>query len=95
MAALPANKNSQTFNSYPTESIALPARRACAQARIRSVAREKASSFCPCSPNKGDAQTWKPRLAQGRDVLVRHVPEGVSAMPPCDLCMVQRMTTQQ
>ncbi|CRI57761.1 c-type cytochrome [Pseudomonas sp. CCOS 191] len=41
----------------------------------------------PTAPKKGDAQAWKPRLAQGRDVLVKHVTEGFNAMPPRGLCM--------
>ncbi len=39
------------------------------------------------APKKGDAETWKPRLAQGKDVLVKHVTEGFNAMPARGLCM--------
>lgn len=41
----------------------------------------------PMAPKKGDAEAWKPRLAQGKDVLVKHVTEGFSSMPPRGLCM--------
>lgn len=41
----------------------------------------------PMAPKKGDTEAWKPRLAQGRDVLVKHVTEGFNAMPPRGLCM--------
>lgn len=30
---------------------------------------------------------WEPRLAQGMDVLVKHVTQGFKAMPPRGLCM--------
>lgn len=41
----------------------------------------------PTAPKKGDHEAWKPRLAQGNDVLVKHVTEGFNAMPPRGLCM--------
>ncbi|MBC3435743.1 cytochrome c5 family protein [Pseudomonas sp. BW16M2] len=41
----------------------------------------------PMAPKKGDPQAWKPRLAQGKEVLVKHVTEGFNAMPPRGLCM--------
>lgn len=41
----------------------------------------------PMAPQKGDHEAWKPRLAQGNDVLVKHVTEGLNAMPPRGLCM--------
>lgn len=34
------------------------------------------------APKHGDADAWKPRLAQGFDVLVKHSIEGLGAMPP-------------
>src|SRR5687768_10345672 len=40
----------------------------------------------PMAPKKGDAEAWKPRLAQGKDVLVKHVTEGFNAMPARGLC---------
>ncbi|MEC6742958.1 c-type cytochrome [Pseudomonas qingdaonensis] len=41
----------------------------------------------PMAPKKGDQDAWKPRLAKGNDVLVKHVTEGFNAMPPRGLCM--------
>ncbi|MDH1658449.1 c-type cytochrome [Pseudomonas mosselii] len=41
----------------------------------------------PMAPRKGDTEAWKPRLAQGQEVLVKHVTEGFNAMPPRGLCM--------
>jgi len=34
------------------------------------------------APKYGDAATWKPRLEQGFDVLVKHSIDGIRAMPP-------------
>ena len=34
------------------------------------------------APKLGDAAAWKPRLAQGFDVLVKHSIDGIRAMPP-------------
>ncbi|UZE29256.1 c-type cytochrome [Pseudomonas asplenii] len=39
------------------------------------------------APQKGDKAAWKPRMAQGMDVLVQHVTQGFKAMPPRGLCM--------
>lgn len=41
----------------------------------------------PMAPKKGDHDAWKPRLAQGNDVLVKHVTDGFNAMPARGLCM--------
>ncbi|SEH90580.1 c-type cytochrome [Pseudomonas fuscovaginae UPB0736] len=41
----------------------------------------------PMAPQKGDKAAWKPRMAQGMDVLVQHVTQGFKAMPPRGLCM--------
>ncbi|WP_409278913.1 c-type cytochrome [Pseudomonas defluvii] len=41
----------------------------------------------PMAPKKGDIEAWKPRLAKGKDVLVKHVTEGFNAMPARGLCM--------
>lgn len=41
----------------------------------------------PMAPKKGDHEAWKTRLAQGNDMLVKHVTEGFNAMPPRGLCM--------
>lgn len=41
----------------------------------------------PMAPKKGDHEAWRPRLAQGSEVLVKHVTEGFNAMPPRGLCM--------
>ncbi|WP_372840534.1 MULTISPECIES: c-type cytochrome [Pseudomonas] len=45
------------------------------------------SGQLPMAPKKGDQEAWKPRLAQGSAVLVKHVTEGFNAMPPRGLCM--------
>ncbi|WP_337880037.1 c-type cytochrome [Rheinheimera sp.] len=37
------------------------------------------------APKKGDA-AWKPRLAQGMDVLLKHAVEGIRSMPPRGTC---------
>lgn len=41
----------------------------------------------PMAPKKGDHDAWKPRLAQGNEILVKHVTEGFNAMPARGLCM--------
>ncbi|MCV4289002.1 cytochrome c5 family protein [Pseudomonas capsici] len=41
----------------------------------------------PMAPKKSDHDAWKPRLAQGNEVLVKHVTEGFNAMPARGLCM--------
>lgn len=41
----------------------------------------------PQAPRRGDRAAWEPRLAQGMDVLVKHVTQGFKAMPPRGLCM--------
>ncbi len=39
------------------------------------------------APRTGDVETWRPRLAQGRDVLIRHTIDGLPpAMPARGLC---------
>ncbi|WP_337841666.1 c-type cytochrome [Rheinheimera sp.] len=37
------------------------------------------------APKKGDA-AWKPRLAQGMDVLLKHAVDGIRSMPPRGTC---------
>ncbi|WP_425272597.1 c-type cytochrome [Pseudomonas sichuanensis] len=41
----------------------------------------------PMAPSKGDTEAWRPRLAQGKETLVKHVTEGFNAMPARGLCM--------
>jgi cytochrome c5 len=41
----------------------------------------------PQAPKKGDVAAWEPRMAQGMDLMVKHVTEGFNAMPPRGLCM--------
>ncbi|AMB86186.1 cytochrome [Pseudomonas agarici] len=41
----------------------------------------------PMAPRKGDQAAWKPRMAQGMNVLVQHVTQGFQAMPPRGLCV--------
>jgi len=38
------------------------------------------------APKPGDAAGWKPRLAQGMDVLHKHAIDGIRAMPPRGAC---------
>jgi cytochrome c5 len=45
------------------------------------------SGQLPMAPKKGDQAAWKPRLAQGEEVLIKHVTEGFNAMPARGLCM--------
>lgn len=40
----------------------------------------------PNAPKKGDTTAWKSRLAQGQDVLLKNVVNGLSVMPPRGLC---------
>lgn len=37
------------------------------------------------APKKGDA-AWKPRIAQGMDILTKHGIEGIRSMPPRGTC---------
>lgn len=39
------------------------------------------------APKVGDVSAWAPRLAQGEDVVMRHVIEGFNSMPPLGYCM--------
>ena len=39
------------------------------------------------APVLGDAAAWSPRLAQGEDMLLQHVVEGINNMPPLGYCM--------
>ncbi len=40
------------------------------------------------APRTGDVDAWRPRIAQGRDVLIRHTIEGMPpGMPAKGLCM--------
>ncbi|HAT40212.1 MAG TPA: hypothetical protein DCS87_00600 [Rheinheimera sp.] len=38
------------------------------------------------APKKGNAEEWKPRLAQGLEVLHKHAIDGIRAMPPRGTC---------
>ncbi len=38
------------------------------------------------APKIGDKAAWKPRIAQGVDVLVKHALSGIRAMPPRGTC---------
>ncbi|HCE3714017.1 cytochrome C [Vibrio parahaemolyticus] len=39
------------------------------------------------APKSGNADDWAPRIAQGKDVLVKHALEGFNAMPAKGTCM--------
>ena len=39
------------------------------------------------APRVGDSDAWQPRLAQGRETLLRHTVEGLNSMPPLGYCM--------
>lgn len=38
------------------------------------------------APKKGDAEAWKPRIAQGPDLLLKHALEGFNSMPAKGTC---------
>lgn len=38
------------------------------------------------APKKGEAASWKPRLEQGLDTLLKHAIEGIRSMPPRGTC---------
>lgn len=38
------------------------------------------------APQVGDVAAWQPRLAKGRDALLRSVQQGLNAMPAMGLC---------
>lgn len=39
------------------------------------------------APQRGDAQAWAPRVAQGRDIVLNHIINGYQKMPPMGMCM--------
>ena len=39
------------------------------------------------APRIGHAEEWLPRLAQGREILLKHTVEGLNSMPPLGYCM--------
>ena len=39
------------------------------------------------APRVGQAEEWGPRLAQGRETLLKHTVEGLNSMPPLGYCM--------
>ncbi|AZL69375.1 MULTISPECIES: c-type cytochrome [Pseudomonas] len=45
------------------------------------------NGLLPMAPKKGDHEAWKPRLAKGDEVLIKHVTEGFNAMPARGLCV--------
>ena len=45
------------------------------------------SSGVSGAPKAGNAGDWAPRIAQGKDVLVKHALNGFNAMPPKGTCM--------
>lgn len=38
------------------------------------------------APKVGDKAAWAPRVAQGKDVLLKHAKEGFNQMPPKGTC---------
>lgn len=38
------------------------------------------------APKAGDVAAWAPRLAQGNELLLRHIKQGLNAMPPKGTC---------
>lgn len=38
------------------------------------------------APKPGDAEAWKPRLANGADTVLKHAIHGLNAMPPKGTC---------
>jgi len=39
------------------------------------------------APRLGNAEEWRPRLAQGEETLLKHAIEGFNRMPPLGYCM--------
>jgi cytochrome c5 len=39
------------------------------------------------APRIGHPEEWRPRVAQGRDVLLEHTLDGIGNMPPLGYCM--------
>lgn len=39
------------------------------------------------APRMGQAEEWLPRLAKGRETLLKHTVEGLNNMPPLGYCM--------
>jgi len=39
------------------------------------------------APRMGHAEEWLPRIAQGREILLKHTVEGLNSMPPLGYCM--------
>lgn len=39
------------------------------------------------APRMGHTEEWLPRLAQGREILLKHTVEGLNSMPPLGYCM--------
>jgi cytochrome c5 len=38
------------------------------------------------APLKGNVQAWQPRIAQGKNILIKHATEGFNAMPARGTC---------
>lgn len=80
------------------EEAAVPAEpQAAAPAAVASSGRSGAdvynSSCVAChstglagAPKPGDADAWKPRLANGADTVLKHAIHGLNAMPPKGTC---------
>ncbi len=78
---------------YPAAPVPEPEAVAPAQPDAR-VMRLWARSCALChvdgnagAPRIGHADEWRPRLAQGREMLLKHTVEGLNAMPPLGYCM--------
>lgn len=53
---------------------------------------EKSCKLCHATgllnaPKTGDQAAWAPRMAQGDEVLLKHIKDGFNQMPPKGTCM--------
>jgi cytochrome c5 len=60
-------------------------------ARLQGIY-ERTCAACHANPETGapqahDLAAWKPRLAQGDDLLLTHIVEGFNGMPPLGQCV--------
>lgn len=72
-------------------ALLLPLAAQAADADIEAIYERscKACHSTPASgaPQTGDTEAWKPRIAQGIDMLLDHTIDGYKAMPPMGMCM--------
>jgi cytochrome c5 len=64
--------------ALPANEIAETWSRSCALCHVTGVAG---------APRIGVVEDWQPRLAKGKDMLMKHTIEGFNNMPPLGYCM--------